>query len=89
MPLVVITGTYQSISVVLVCQLIHEVELLDDMNISAHARPAMQWEEHSSIEARQLAGGGDWQEGRPRLGGADAGRPHQEPGEIPHEAGTQ
>ena len=62
---------------------------MDDMNISAHARPAMQWEEHSSIEARQLAGGGDRQEGRPRLGGEDAGRPHQEPGEIPHEAGTQ
>ena len=62
--------------------IIHDVELLDDMNISAHGRPAMQWEEHSSIEARQLAGGGDWQEGRPRLGGEDAGRPHQEPGGI-------
>ena len=49
----------------------------------------MQWEEHSSLEACQLAGGGAGQEGGAGLRGADAGRPHQEPGEIPHEAGTQ
>ena len=43
-------------------------------------RFAMQWEEHSSREACKLVGGGVGQEGGPRLRGADAGRPHQEPG---------
>ena len=42
----------------------------------------MQWEEHSSLEACQLAGGGAGQEGGAGLRGADAGRPHQEPGGV-------
>ena len=42
----------------------------------------MQWEEQRSREACKLVGGGVGQEGGPRLRGADAGRPHQEPGPI-------
>ena len=46
----------------------------------------MQWEEQSSRKACQLAGGGAGQEGGPGLRGADAGRPHQEPGAIASQA---
>ena len=76
MPLVVITGTkYQSIIFILLC-------VLGKYRFSHVIRAAMQWEEHSSLEACQLAGGGAGQEGGAGLRGADAGRPHQEPGEV-------
>ena len=42
----------------------------------------MQWKKHCSSKACQLAGGGAGQEGGAGLRGADAGGPHQEPGEI-------
>ena len=48
----------------------------------------MQWKEHSSPEACQLVGGGAWQEGGAGVRGADAGRPHQEPGRIISLSGT-
>ena len=77
MPLVVITGTQYQNSIFI---------LPGVFGYENSTRVAMQWEEHSSSKACQLAGGGAGQEGGAGLRGADAGRPHQEPGAVTSQA---